>query len=113
MPAPPTVSPALLATLFRGLADPARLSCLLVVHERPKTVGEIVEATGLSQPNVSKHLACLKDCGLLQSQRSGKYVIYRLSSDAVHEIIGAAAALLEQVGDRVAVCPTYGPGREG
>ncbi len=100
-------SPALLATLFRGLADPARLSCLLAVRERSRTVGDIVAATGLSQPNVSKHLACLRDCGLVQAERSGRFVTYYLCDTGVEEVLRAADALLARSGDNLAACPNY------
>ncbi len=53
------------AKLFRGFADPSRLSVLVALREGPLTVGEIVEATGLSQSNASNHLGCLRDCGLV------------------------------------------------
>lgn len=101
------VAPTLLATLFRGLADTSRLSCLLALRDRPRTVGEIVEETGLSQPNVSKHLACLRDCGLVVSERSGRFVRYRLASDDVCDVLCAAETVLAEVGDAVASCPNY------
>jgi DNA-binding transcriptional ArsR family regulator len=96
----------LLATLFRGLADSARLSCPLAVHERSRTVGEIVVATGLSQPNVSKHLACLRECGIVQAERSGRFVMYCLCGTGVEELLQAAEAVLARSSDGIAVCPT-------
>lgn len=108
MLAPPTASPTLLATLFRGLADPARLSCLLSVRDRPRTVGDIVSATNLTQPNVSKHLACLRDCGLVRAERAGRFVSYSLSDAAVVGILDAAEDVLARVGPAVEACPTYG-----
>lgn len=97
-------STLLLAKLFRGLADPARLSCLLAVREQERTVGEIVTATGLSQPNVSKHLACLRDCGLVHAERAGKYVTYCLCGTGVEEVLRAADALLARSGAAIAAC---------
>lgn len=97
-------STPLLAKLFRGLADPARLSCLLAVREQERTVGEIVAATGLSQPNVSKHLACLRDCGLVHAERAGKYVTYCLCDTGVEELLLAADALLAQSGAAIEAC---------
>src|SRR5271163_3444159 len=47
------------AKLFRGLSDYSRLSILQALRAGPLTVGEIVAATGLSQPNASNHLRCL------------------------------------------------------
>jgi DNA-binding transcriptional ArsR family regulator len=102
------ISPAWLATLFRGLADPARFSCLLAVREHPCTVNEVVAATGLSQPNVSKHLACLRDCGLVCAERSGRSVSYQLAGVGVEALLQAAERLLGDVGVKVSACPTYG-----
>ena len=59
-----TSSIDLQAKLFRGFADPSRLGILDALRNGPLTVSEIVEATSLSQPNVSNHLGCLRDCGL-------------------------------------------------
>lgn len=103
-----TTSLILLSTLFRGLADPARLSCLLTVREQPRTVNEVVAATGLSQPNVSKHLACLRDCGLVQAERLGRSVSYQLTNGGVETLLQAAEQLLTDVGRSVAACPNYG-----
>lgn len=106
-------STALLSTLFTGLADPARLSCLTSVREHPHTVNEVVAATGLSQPNVSKHLACLRECGLLIAERSGRHVSYRFAHPGVEGLLQAAERLLADIGETVAACPTYGDRSEG
>lgn len=102
------ISSTLLSTLFRGLADPARLSCLLAVREQPRTVNEVVATTGLSQPNVSKHLACLRECGLVLASRFGRFVSYQLANSGVETLLQAAEQLLTDVGEQVAACPTYG-----
>src|SRR5712692_2321107 len=107
-----SAAPTLFATLFRGLADPARLSCLLVVRDHPCTVNEVASTTGLSQPNVSKHLACLRDCGLVAAERSGRYVTYRLAEVGVEHLLQAAEGLLAMIGASVAACPAYGQRRE-
>lgn len=104
----PTAPPPILAALFRGLADPARLSCLLAIHDRPRSVGEIVEMTGLSQPNVSKHLACLRDCGLVTAERSGRFMVYQLSDPRVCDILCAAEALAQESGDSLVSYPRHG-----
>lgn len=106
----PVAPPPLLAALFRGLADPARLSCLLAIHDQPRSVGEIVDITGLSQPNVSKHLACLRDCGLVTSERSGRFMVYQLADRRVCDVLCSAEALIQEVGGSVASCPRYGVG---
>ena len=59
------LSPA--ATLFRSLGDPARLAIVRRLASGPARVVDLVEAIGLAQSTVSKHLACLRDCGLVDS----------------------------------------------
>lgn len=64
------------AKLFRGFSDPTRLAILETLREGPLSVGEIVNTTALTQSNVSNHLSCLKDCGLVVSEKRGRYVHY-------------------------------------
>jgi DNA-binding transcriptional ArsR family regulator len=99
---------ALKAKLFRGFADPSRLAILEALREGPRAVGEIVNTTGLSQPNASNHLACLKDCGLVMSEKRGKYVHYQLSDPRVGELLTLAEALLADVAQGVYACTRYG-----
>ncbi len=54
---------ALKAKLLRGFADPSQLAMIEVLRAGGHTVSDMVLHTGLSQPNVSGHLTCLKDCG--------------------------------------------------
>ncbi len=98
---------AVKAKLFRGLADPSRLSILDVLRKGSLTVNEIVEATGLSQPNVSNHLACLRDCGLVAFEPKGRYATYHLSDDRVGELIELAESLLSDVARGVYECTRY------
>jgi DNA-binding transcriptional ArsR family regulator len=95
------------AKLFRGLADARRLSILEALSDGPLCVGDIVVATGLSQPNVSNHLACLKDCGLVASERQGRNVYYRASDQRVRELLVLARELLADVARGVYDCTRY------
>lgn len=102
-----TMSLALKAKLFRGFGDPSRLGILDSLRNGPRTVGEIVEATGLSQPNVSNHLGCLRDCGLVVAEQEGRYVTYHLSDDRVGELLSTAESLLADVARGVYECTRY------
>lgn len=102
-----TQSIQLQAKLFRGFGDPSRLSILSALLNQPLTVGEIVEATGLSQPNISNHLSCLRDCGLVVSDQKGKFVQYGLSDDRVALLISLAEELLADVAQGVYQCTRY------
>src|SRR5205823_5495844 len=99
-----SVSLEVKATLFRGFGDPSRLGILDALRGGPLTVTEIVAATGLSQPNVSNHLACLRDCGLVAAKPSGRYVTYQLSDDRVGELIELGETLVADVAKGVTAC---------
>jgi ArsR family transcriptional regulator, arsenate/arsenite/antimonite-responsive transcriptional repressor len=76
------------ATLFRALADPARVKIvnLLARSEEPVCVCEFVPAVELSQPTVSHHLKKLTDAGLLEREERGKWAYYSLSGEAVERL---------------------------
>lgn len=95
---------ALQAKLFRGFADPSRLSIMETLREGEMTVTEIVESTGLSQSNISNHLACLRDCGLVAAEQDGRYVRYRLSDPRVAQLLALADELLGDVARGVYEC---------
>lgn len=98
---------SLKAKLFRGFGDPSRLSILDALRDSPLTVSQIVETTGLTQSNVSNHLGCLKDCGLVVAEPSGRYVTYRLSDDRVADLIALAESLLADIARGVYECTRY------
>lgn len=95
------------ARLFRGFGDPSRLKILESLISGEQTVSQIVERTGLSQPNVSNHLSCLRDCGLVASDQQGKFVEYRLSDPRVKELLTLAGNLLADVARGVYECTRY------
>jgi DNA-binding transcriptional ArsR family regulator len=98
---------SLKAKLFRGFADPSRLAILEALRAGPATVSTLVETTGLSQSNVSNHLGCLRDCGLVVSTHQGRYVIYQLSDPRVDQLLGLADELLAEVANGVYACTRY------
>ncbi len=95
------------AKLFRGLADPSRLSILQALRDGPRAVGEIVNATGMKQPNVSNHLACLRDCGLVTVETRGRYAYYRLSDGRVGALLQLGDELLADVARGIYECTRY------
>ena len=95
------------AKLFRGFGDPSRLAILESLLDGPKKVGEIVQATGLTQPNVSSHLSCLRDCGLVSTQQQGQYVVCQISDARVNEILDLSGSLLADVARGVYECTRY------
>lgn len=94
--------------LFRGFSDSSRLSILNALRDSPLTVNEIVEATGLTQSNVSNHLACLRCCDLVVRQQQGRYVYYQLSDARIAKLLDLADELLADVAQGVDSCTRYG-----
>lgn len=98
---------ALRAKLFRGLSDGSRLSILDALRTGRRNVGDIVVATGLSQSNVSNHLGCLLDCGLVAREQRGRFMFYSLSDVRVAELLRTAEHLLADVAHGVEACSRY------
>lgn len=95
--------------LFHGFSDPARLALVQHLALGEHRVVELTAHLGLGQSTVSKHLACLKDCGLTSSRPQGRASMWSLNHpEAVIELLAAAEKLLGLTGDAVALCPTYG-----
>jgi hypothetical protein len=60
---------------------------------------------------VSRHLACLRDCGLVSVEAAGRASVYSLAQPALLEVLAAAEELLAATGNAVALCPAYGQPR--
>jgi ArsR family transcriptional regulator, cadmium/lead-responsive transcriptional repressor len=95
----------LAAKLFRSLGDPMRLAIVQILAGGERRVVDLVAELRTSQPNVSGHLACLKDCGLVADRPVGRAVMYRLASPELFDVLRSAEALLEGVGHQIALCP--------
>jgi ArsR family transcriptional regulator len=67
---------------LRALGDETRLRCLLLLHEEAELcVCELTHALGVIQPKVSRHLASLREAGVVADRRQGQWVYYRLAPD--------------------------------
>ena len=96
---------ALAAKLFHGFADPTRVAILLELLDGERRVSDLVAAVGGSQSNVSGHLACLKECGLvLDRPAERRQVFYSLANAEVTELLVAAERLLAANGTAIALC---------
>jgi DNA-binding transcriptional ArsR family regulator len=79
-PAPmPRQLVAQVADRFKALAEPSRLELLQALRDGSASVSELVARTGLSQANVSKHLAVLLAAGFVSRRRQGLFVHYELA----------------------------------
>ena len=71
------------ADVLKVIASPRRLEILHRLAEGPREVGRLAEEIGASQPNVSQHLAVLKAAGIVDAEREGREVRYRLTDPDV------------------------------
>lgn len=90
----------LVAERFKGLAEPARLRILNALREEEMTVSGIMEATGLGQANVSKHLQLLTSLGFVARRKAGLYAFYRLADDDVFRLCDLMCGRLAREADR-------------
>lgn len=99
------------ACLFHGFSDPSRIAILQHLALGEHRVVDLTAHLGLAQSTVSKHLACLRDCGLVRSRPEGRATVYSLQhGEALIGLWEAAELLLELTGEKVRLCATYGSG---
>lgn len=86
----------LIAARFRALSDPTRLRIVDLLRNREEaSVGELTEALGASQQNVSKHLSALLAGGFVARRKQGTSSLYRIADPGVHEICEGVCAGIE------------------
>ncbi len=97
----------LYARFFKVLGDPTRvrlLHLLLSAPEAGRAVGELVAILEQPQGRVSTHLGCLRWCGLVESERVGKQVFYRIADPRVRDILSLGGAVIREHAAGVASC---------
>ena len=97
------------ARFFRVLSDPTRLAILDLLLEGPRTVSELVEALDVPQSRVSNHLACLRWCEFVDTEREGRQITYRLRDRRVRGLISAARSMAADHCEHLASCTRIGP----
>lgn len=101
------VALSLKAKLFRGFSDPSRLSILEALKAQPLHVTDLVAATGMSQSNVSNHLSCLRDCGLVVREPRGRFTYYRLADERLLQLLDLSDGVLRDVAKGIYECVNY------
>ncbi|OGD27122.1 MAG: hypothetical protein A2V57_10110 [Candidatus Aminicenantes bacterium RBG_19FT_COMBO_65_30] len=84
--------------VFKALADPTRLRIMLLLRRRELCVCEIMFVLGMEQSRVSHHMRVLRDAGIAEDVREGRWIIYRIPA-AARGLIGDlfAGALRERI----------------
>ncbi|MEU0490001.1 metalloregulator ArsR/SmtB family transcription factor [Nocardiopsis sp. NPDC006139] len=107
---PSTTSAGLSAAeaLFHSLADGTRLAIVRRLAQGEARVADLVAQLGLAQSTVSAHVACLRDCNLVDGRAEGRQVFYSLTRPELLDLLASAEVLLAATGRAVVLCPTYG-----
>jgi DNA-binding transcriptional ArsR family regulator len=108
MPITATAGPTAAVSLFHSLADPARLMIVKRLQGGEARVRDLVVELGLAQSTVSEHVACLRDCGLVEGRVDGRQTFYALSHPELVDLLESAELLLEATGYQVDLCATHG-----
>ncbi|AUI52869.1 ArsR/SmtB family transcription factor [Arthrobacter crystallopoietes] len=96
------------AALFHSLSDPTRLAIVKRLARGEARVGDLTGELGLAQSTVSAHVACLRDCGLVDGRAQGRSVYYSLTRPELMDMLAQAEVLLAATGNAVSLCPNYG-----
>ncbi|BBH63355.1 putative transcriptional regulator, ArsR family protein [Actinoplanes sp. OR16] len=96
--------------LFRSLADETRLRIVQRLAAGEARVVDLTSELGLAQSTVSKHLACLRDCRLVDYRIEGRQSFYALTRPELLDLLAAAEGVLAATGTAVALCPDHGIG---
>jgi DNA-binding transcriptional ArsR family regulator len=90
----PRIPPAQLVSVLRALADDTRLRALRLIAERPRSTQELAPLVGVTEAALSKQLRALSDAGLLERQRDGYYVLYRLVPEQLAALAPSLSSFL-------------------
>lgn len=73
--------------VFKALSDPTRRRVLQLLRKRPMTAGELADEFPLSKPTMSRHFAVLREADLIEPEKSGKTITYRLKISVLEEAL--------------------------
>lgn len=82
------------AELCAALADTNRILLLYAIHERPRSVSDLADAVGISQPSASRHLKILRERGLVLANRLGASVEYHVTDERLINALDTLRAVL-------------------
>ena len=102
----------LLAAFWQALSHPIRLKVLDALQDEGSlNVGQLVERLGIGQGHLSNHLACLRNCGLVETVPEGRFIYYRIADPRVPDLLDLGSRLLQDHLDGVATCSVVRPTR--
>jgi DNA-binding transcriptional ArsR family regulator len=101
------------ALLFHSLSDPVRVAIVQRLARGEARVVDLTKELELAQSTVSQHLACLRDCRLVDYRAEGRQSFYFIAQPTLLDLLRAAENLLADTGEAVMLCPVFGVEAEG
>lgn len=96
------------AEVSKTLANPLRLAILHCLRDGEKTVNDLAETIGVSQSNVSQHLAMMRQREIVKTRKAGSSIYYRVASPKISQACDIMRqVLLEQLSERQEISKTY------
>ncbi|WP_440958125.1 autorepressor SdpR family transcription factor [Oceanicaulis sp. LC35] len=87
-----------MSDVFSALAHPVRREVLRLLRDGPMTAGALADRFDVAKPTMSRHFATLKEAGLIQSEKSGNQIRYRLNVSVAEELMALMMDLLKTSG---------------
>jgi ArsR family transcriptional regulator len=97
------------AEVLKTLSNPRRLEIIHLLAEGPREVSRLAEEMGISQPNVSQHLALMRSAGVVEAERDGREVRYRLSDPEIIVACETMRGVLVRRLSRISAVATHTP----
>ena len=105
-----------MSSVFKAISDPTRRRVLQLLRERPMSAGELAEHFDVSKPTMSAHFAALREADLVETERDGTTIIYKLKLSVLEEALMGFAETFgfgTEPSGRVARVPARAPKRKG
>lgn len=87
-----------MSDVFSALAHPVRREVLRLLRDGPMTAGALADRFDVAKPTMSRHFATLKDAGLIQAEKSGNQIRYRLNVSVAEDLMALMMDLLKTSG---------------
>jgi len=97
------------ARWFQVLGHPVRLAIVKDLLTGPHSVTELATKAGLSQSRISNHLACLRWCRFVATERQGRHIVYSIADPRLQELLDIAGDLVAGIACHLASCDSIGP----
>ena len=75
------------AKILKALAHPTRLHLVHLIREKSPCVRAMEEVLGIAQPNISQHLSLLRNLGIVEAEREGNQMCYRVKNETVLKLL--------------------------